>query len=176
MAVRQHRWTISLLPLVAAVGIAALFRASLPIRDWNPYLTDAGELAGDWRDGRAVLRLHANGRYVCDGAACQALGATGSWKRSGDFFVAFQPDRPATPWSGESAGARVASSSLLAARREIRTRGRRGSRLSTARLPANVTLQLTERHASLFPPDTRRSAERASHRPSTRVSAAELGR
>ena len=97
MAVRQHRWTISLLPLVAAVGIAALIRASLPIRDWNPYLTAAGVLAGDWRDGRAVLRLHANGRYVCDGAACQALGATGSWKRSGDFFVAFQPDRPGDP-------------------------------------------------------------------------------
>ena len=69
-------------------------------RDWNPYVRDHRELAGNRRDGPAVLQLTADGRYTCRGGpACEALGASGAWEREADFYVRFTPAAgPSVAW------------------------------------------------------------------------------
>jgi len=84
-----------------AAGVAlVLGLVACDSREWNPVITDARVLMGEWRDGRAALRLDASGGYECrGGAACDSLGARGTWARSGDFFLRFQPERgPAVEW------------------------------------------------------------------------------
>lgn len=83
-----------------AVSTTLLFVLGCAERDWNPHITDASALVGEWTDGSAKLTLVADGTYRCDGgSACVPLGSAGRWERKGDFYLRLLPaEHTALEW------------------------------------------------------------------------------
>jgi hypothetical protein len=71
------------------VALAAVNVAAEKKLDFNPLIRDETELAGQWRDGRSVLDLRADGTFTCRGGSeCAGLGPAGTWSWR-DFQITF---------------------------------------------------------------------------------------